>query len=70
MSEPPIKRLFYKLQLAVQRKRTSILEQIQDVEGRYHQLHGTLPSEDCPEVSTLMSQCKHINKLLYAWNSS
>ena len=62
------KRLFYKLQLAVQRKRTSILEEIQAIEGRYHQVHGTLPSEDCPEFSTLMSQCKHINKLLHAWN--
>ena len=57
------KRLFYKLQLAVQRKRTSILEEIEAVEGRYYQVHGTLPGEDCPEFSTLMSQCKHINKL-------
>ena len=51
------KRLFYKLQLAVQHKRTSILEEIQAIEGRYHQEHGTLPSEkDCPEFSILMSQ--------------
>ena len=61
----------YKLQLAVQSKRTSVLKEIEAVEGRYHQVHGTLPSEkDCPEFSTLMSQCKHINKLLHAWNIS
>ena len=65
------KRLLYKLQLAVQRKRTSVLKEIEAIEGKYHQVHGTLPNEkDCPEFSTLMSQCKHINKLLHAWNIS
>ena len=65
------KRFFYKLQLAVQSKRTSVLKEIEAVEGGYHQVHGTLPGEkDCPEFSTLMSQCKHINKLIHAWNIS
>ena len=63
------KKLFYKLQLAVQRKRTEYLEQMRSIEKDYYRIHGKLPHQDnCPEFAALMTNCKHINKLLQAWN--
>ena len=63
--------IFYKLQLMVQRNRTSLIEQIAAIERRFHKAHGRLPSEkDCSEIGTLMEKCKHINKLLLqVWKS-
>lgn len=59
------RQVFYKLQLIVQRKRTSLIEQIAFIERRYHREHGKLPSEkDCKDVGILMEKCRHINKLL------
>ena len=63
------KNVSYKLQLAVQRKRTEYLEQMCSIEKDYYRIHGKLPHQDnCPEFAALMTNCKHINKLLQAWN--
>ena len=63
------KKLFYKLQLAVQRKRTEYLEQMRSIEKDYYRIHGKLSHQDnCPEFAALMTNCKHINKLLQALN--
>ena len=63
--------LFYKLQLMlmlmlmVQRKRTSLIQQIAVIERRYHREHGKLPSEKhSADIGILMEKCRHINKLL------
>ena len=59
------RQLFYKLQLMVQRKRTSLIQQIAVIEKRYHREHGKLPSEkDSADIGILMEKCRHINKLL------
>ena len=55
------KKLFYKLQIAVQRKRTELLEQMHSIEKDYHGIHGNLPQDNSSEYAALMVTCKHIS---------
>ena len=60
--------LLYKLQLAVQHKRTVLLKQLQSIEKLFLLHHCRLPQpHECADQD-IMTQCRHINKLLRAWN--
>ena len=64
-------RPLYKLQLAVQRERTKLLETLGKMENAYFTQHGKLPTNnDLPEHGVLIHKCRKINKLLKAWNTS
>ena len=52
-------RNFYKLQIAVRRKRTELLEQMHSIEKNYHGIHGNLPQDNYPEYAALVVTCKH-----------
>lgn len=59
--------LLYKLQLAVQRKRTSLLREMSEMEKQYFLHHNQLPQPtECESYDNLLHQCRHINKLLIA----
>ena len=62
-------RLLYKLQLAVQQKRTTLLKALSSIEKEYYLQHCRLPEpHDSTDYEEIMTQCRHINKLLRAWN--
>ena len=63
------KRLLYKLQLSVKHKRSTLVTQLSSLEKQYFLQHCQLPKpNDSPEHDDIMTQIKHINKLLRVWN--
>ena len=52
-------------QPSVQHKRSALLTQLSSIEEQYFLQHCQLPKpDDCPEHDDIMTQIKHINKLL------